>query len=65
MATVRIDWDEWYPVYFLVGELYGNGYNTGDEFEVSEEDLAFIRKATNDFFDAQRILEKLVHPNGR
>lgn len=64
MATIRVDWDEWYPVYFVVGEGYDNS-EYGDEFEVSEEDLAFIRKATSDFNDAQRILAKLVHPNGR
>lgn len=65
MAKVRIDWDEWYPVYFTVnkdGSYYGD---SNEEFEISDEDLAFIQKASADFHDAQKILEKLVHPNGR
>lgn len=65
MSKVRIDWDEWYPVYFIAGENYDSGYYSGDEYEVSEEDLAFIRKATDDFYTAQKMLEILVHPNGR
>lgn len=62
MVKIKIDWDEWYPVYFI----YNNdNWNSGEELDISEEDLAFVRKASDDFYTAQRILEKLVHPNGR
>lgn len=60
MARVKVDWDELYPYYFLTDGSYYN-----EEIELSEEDLAFIRQATNEFFKAQRIIEKKVHPKGR
>lgn len=60
MSLVKVDWDELYPYYFLTG----SGYYS-EEIEISEEDLNFIRIATSDFFAAQEILRKLVHPNGR
>lgn len=62
MATVKIDWDEWYPVYFVVGEK--SSYYQG-EYEISEEDLALVRRAADVFYEAQEILRKIVHPEGR
>lgn len=60
MSLVKVGWDELYPYYFLTDGSYYD-----EEVEISEEDLAFIRQATSDFFRAQEIIEKLARPNGR
>lgn len=60
MVTIKVDWDELYPYYFLTNGSYFN-----EEIEVSEAELSFIREATIMFFEAQKIIEKKVHPNGR
>lgn len=62
MVQIKIDWDEWYPLYKIVDESQDHYYEK--IAEISEEDLAFINKATKDFYIAQKMLELLVHPNG-
>lgn len=61
MTRVRINWDEWYPVYFIES----GRFVYGEEYEMSEEDIAFVRKASENFHDAQEILKNLVHPTER
>ena len=55
---VNVDWDELYPYYFIHGE------HCEVEIELTDEEITFIQQAHNNFWKAQRILEKKIHPNG-
>lgn len=61
MPKVKIDYDEYYPIYFIAE----NSYYTINESELSEGVLNFIRKANDDFWTAQEILRNaFMEANG-
>jgi len=53
---IKIDWDEWYPVYSISDDC-------GVEVEVSEETLARWRRVDAEFDAAQKEMRVLVKAN--
>jgi predicted DNA binding protein len=50
--VVYVDKDEWYPVYSLTEK------NWGDKCELTEKEIAYIKKAYKMFQKAQEMLKK-------
>lgn len=50
MPIIKIDEDEWYPVYSIC--------SYGEEVEVTEEELMVINEAFAKFADCQKILSE-------
>ena len=56
MPKITVDYDEWYPVYYV-----SKSGRHGLEVELSEEDVAFIAKAYDDFEKAHEMLRTAYH----
>lgn len=54
---VKVQSDEWYPVYSIVKDGDYNPYST-ENCELTAEQVAFVRKAEEDFDKAQNILRR-------
>lgn len=52
MPKIRVTWDEAYPVYCITTDF------DDLELEVTDEELAFILQAEEDYDKAQAILER-------
>jgi len=53
MKKVRVDSDEWYPVYSLC-----RGDDWGDEALLTDGEIAFVERAFADFKKAQDVLKE-------
>lgn len=51
MPKIEVDWDERYPDFCIV-------LDGGYELDVTEEELAFIKRAEKDYEAAQKILAR-------
>jgi hypothetical protein len=51
IMKVKIDRDEWYPVYVI-----DSNYKYGEEIELSEKEIAFIQQASEIFRKAQEFI---------
>jgi hypothetical protein len=59
LTQVRVDWDEWYPVFFIVDREEVEAAE--EEITLTQLDLDFILQAVADFERAQQILKEALH----